>query len=175
MIRSAIYIVGIVGGVMALVAVIGAALPRRHSASRTARLPVPPDTVYALLADVDRHASWRTTLKSLERLPDRNGLPAWVETTGTQRISLCFERMERPGLLVSRITDESLPFGGTWTYRIAAVPDGSDLTITEDGEIRNTIFRFMARFVFGYTATMDGFLKSVERAAEGRRAIGEKR
>ena len=39
---------------------------------------------------------------------------------------------------------------------------GSDLTITEDGEVYNVIFRFMSRFVFGHHATMDAFLKNLQ-------------
>ena len=35
------------------------------------------------------------------------------------------------------------------------------LQITEDGQVHNPIFRFMSRFVFGYTATIDGFLKDL--------------
>ena len=63
-------------------------------------------------------------------------------------LSMYFARMESPSLLVGRIADPSLPFGGTWTYRIsAAAGGGSEVTITEDGEIYNPIFRFMARFV----------------------------
>jgi hypothetical protein len=32
------------------------------------------------------------------------------------------------------------------------------VTITERGEIRNPIFRAVARYVFGYGATMEAFL-----------------
>ena len=46
-----------------------------------------------------------------------------------------------------------------------ATPPGSELTITEDGEVSNPIFRFISRFVFGHAATIEGFLKSVEAIA----------
>ena len=36
--------------------------------------------------------------------------------------------------------------------------DGASLTITEDGHISNAFFRFMSRFVFGYTSTMEAYL-----------------
>ena len=42
-------------------------------------------------------------------------------------------------------------------------PRADPTTITEDGEVYNLIFRFMSRFVFGHTATMDAFLKNLER------------
>ena len=47
----------------------------------------------------------------------------------------------------------------------AAAEGGSDLTITEDGEVHNVIFRFMSRFVFGHTATMDTFLNHLNASA----------
>jgi len=144
-----------------IVVVVGAMLPKAHTASRTARIAMPPDALYALLSDVDRYQSWRKDVKSLQRLPDRDGKPAWIEDVGGMKIPLHFERMERPAMLVARI-DGDLAFGGTWTYRIDPASGGSDLTITENGEVYNVIFRFMSRFVFGYHATMDAFLKHVQ-------------
>jgi hypothetical protein len=59
---------------------------------------------------------------------------------------------------VGRSADPKLPFGGTWTFEIAEVPGGTSLRIREDGEIRPPIFRFMARFFFGYTRTIGTYL-----------------
>jgi hypothetical protein len=36
--------------------------------------------------------------------------------------------------------------------------------ITEDGEVYNPIFRFMSRFVFGHTHTMDAYLRALGKA-----------
>ena len=160
--RWIIYIVGGLALIAALVAIIGAMLPKAHTASRTARIALPPDTLYALLSNVSDYPAWRKDVKSLERLPDREGRPAWVEETNGMKIPMYFERMEPPSLLVGRIADPKLAFGGTWTYRIAPAPGGSELTITEDGEVYNVIFRFMSRFVFGYYATMDTFIKNLQ-------------
>jgi len=159
--RWIVYIVAAIVLVALIVAIVGAMLPKAHTASRTARVALPPEALYALLADVSRYPSWRD-LKSLERRPDKNGMPAWIEDTNGMKIPMRFERMEPPSLLVGRIDSTELAFGGTWTYRIAAAPGGSDLTITEDGEVYNVIFRFMSRFVFGYHATMDGFIRSLQ-------------
>jgi hypothetical protein len=35
------------------------------------------------------------------------------------------------------------------------------MRITEDGYVSNPLFRFMARFVFGYTSTVDSYMKSL--------------
>src|SRR5687767_800737 len=148
--------------VVLIVVVVGAMLPKAHTASRTVRIAMPPDALFAALSDVDRYQSWRPDVKSLQRLPDRDGKPAWIEDVGGMKIPLHFERMERPSLLVSRIDGSDLPFGGSWTYQIAPAAGGSDLTITEDGEVSNVVFRFMSRFVFGHHATMDGFIKHLQ-------------
>ncbi len=39
---------------------------------------------------------------------------------------------------------------------------GSRVTITERGEIYNPIFRTLARFVFGYTSTMETCLEKAK-------------
>ena len=87
----------------------------------------------------------------------------WVEESQSGKITFAVERMERPRVLVTRIANRDLPFGGTWTYEIKPEGNGSRLTITEDGEIYNPLFRFMARFVLGYEATMRAYVASLEK------------
>ena len=45
--------------------------------------------------------------------------------------------------------------------RACARGDGTRLTITERGEVYNPIFRFLSRFVFAQTATMESFLRGL--------------
>lgn len=35
------------------------------------------------------------------------------------------------------------------------------LTITENGEVHNPLFRFVSRFIMGYAATIDACLKAL--------------
>ena len=64
--------------------------------------------------------------------------------------------------MVTRIVDKELPFGGSWTWEISpAAEGGSRVSITENGEIYNPFFRFMARYVFGYTGTMETYLRNL--------------
>ena len=63
---------------------------------------------------------------------------------------------------MTRIADPNLPFGGTWTYELTPQADGSTmLRITENGEIRNIFFRFVSRFLMGYTKTMEDYLNAL--------------
>jgi hypothetical protein len=151
----------------AVAALIGSRLPRSHRATGERLLAVPPDMLWRTLTDVERFTSWRQDVKRVRRLPDRDGKPAWVEEGRSGKMTFTFERMEPPRVLVSRIADPNLPFGGTWTFEITPAPGGARLRITEDGEIYNPLFRFMARFIFGYEGTINGYLSALERAGHG--------
>jgi hypothetical protein len=134
--RTLLSLVAIVG----IVAVIGYVLPASHEASRIAEFNKPPEVVFALIADPNSYSSWWEG--------------ADVKTEVVERVP--------PAKLVTRIVGESA-FGGTWTFEIAPTPTGSRLTITEQGEIYNVIFRPLAKYVFGYTATMDSFLEAARK------------
>jgi uncharacterized protein YndB with AHSA1/START domain len=146
---------------------IGSRLPRGHHATAERLLPLPPEVLWRTLTDVERFPSWRRDVTHVRRLPDREGKPAWVEEGRSGKMTFAFERMEPPRLLVSRIADPNLPFGGTWTMEITPVSGGARLQITEDGEIYNPLFRFMARFVFGYDGTINGYFSALERTVHG--------
>ena len=117
----------------------------------------------------------RFRVKRVQRLPDVEGLPAWIEEGRSGKITFAVQRLERPRLLVARIADRDLPFGGTWTYTVTPDNRGSVVRITEDGEIYNPLFRFMARFVFGYEGTIASYLSDLDkrytRSASSRQGI----
>lgn len=148
-------------GVLILIAVIGWLLPKEHTVSREARFQQTPEAVWKAITDVDAMPAWRQGLKSVKHLPDQNGLPAWMETTDSGVFPLATVVSQPPAKLVVQIADPKLPFGGTWTYEVTAMPTGSSLRIREDGEIYNPIFRFLSRFVLGYSGTIDTYLKSL--------------
>jgi uncharacterized protein YndB with AHSA1/START domain len=158
------WILWIIGGLVALglvIYVIGLLLPQSHVASASARFAAKPDALWASLTDVAAFPQWRRDVTRVEILPDENGQRGWREYgrqgTVTYRVVECVP----PLRLVSRIADERLPYGGTWTYELAPAGDGTRLTITERGEIYNPVFRFVARFVMGHTAPMHGVLRAL--------------
>ena len=148
-------------GILILIVLVGYLLPKQHTVTREARFRQPPEAVWKAITDIDAMPSWRQGLKSVKRLPDQNGLPTWVEATDSGDFPLQTMVSQPPSKLVVRIADPKLPFGGTWTYEITALPSGSVLRIREDGEIYNPVFRFLSRFVFGYSGTIDAYLKSL--------------
>ena len=133
--RIAIYVVVALIAAVGVIALVGFFLPVNHEASRSAEFSKPPDAVWALIADPTTYQSWWSG--------------AGVKTIVVESTP--------PSKLVTKIVDET-QFGGTWTFEISPTPAGSRLTITERGEIYNVIFRTLAKFVIGYTGTMESFL-----------------
>lgn len=67
-----------------------------------------------------------------------------------------------PRRFVTRIADKSLRFGGTWTYDLQSTPAGTRVTIREDGEAYNPVFRVVSRCVMGPDATTKKYLGALE-------------
>jgi hypothetical protein len=152
--------VWLIGGglvvLVALIAAIGAMLPRAHHAARKARFQQPPAAIYGVLIGPP---DWRRDLTAWGPLPQKDGRTQWWEQDSHgQKIAFELVESQPPARRVVRIADQGLPFGGTWTFEIVPAGDGALVRVSEDGEIYNVIFRFMARFFFGYTASIDGYL-----------------
>ncbi|HUK31993.1 MAG TPA: SRPBCC family protein [Candidatus Acidoferrum sp.] len=161
-------ILGALAGIAALVAIIGALLPKEHVATRAARFAQTPAAVWQAITDFEKFPSWRDGVTSVERLPDRDGHTVWMERGAHD--SIPYELVESvapignsPGRAVTRIADPKLPFGGTWTLEVTPMDGGTLLRITERGEVYNPLFRFMSRFIFGYTKSMESYLSALGR------------
>jgi hypothetical protein len=141
--------------VAAIVVAIGAALPKGHVASRKILLRASPNEVFALIAGPSDWRGFKYELLAESPLQ-------WRETDSSGE-AIMYERVETmaPGRIVNRIADPKLPFGGSWTYEI--VPSGNDteLTIVENGEVYNPLFRFVSRFIMGHTATIEKYQRDL--------------
>lgn len=159
--RALIYLVGAVLLAAAAVVVIGSLLPQAHRATGTAAIAAPPGPVFEVISDVARYPEWRDDLSTVEVLT-REPL-RWREQSGGDAIT--FEVVETlpPERIRVRIVDPDLPFGGSWTYALVPEGSGTRITIVEDGEVYNPVFRFISRFVIGHTATIDRFLANLQK------------
>jgi hypothetical protein len=146
---------------VALMAVIGALLPKGHVATVRARLRKAPDAVFRVITDYPNLAEWRADVKAVEMLPPRDGNTVYRETGKNGKITYEVMESSAPNRLLCRIADPDLPFGGSWTWSIEPVAEGCSITITEDGEVYNPLFRFLSKFVFGQTKTMESYLRAL--------------
>jgi len=144
-----------------MIVAVGYALPVQHVAFRIAGFRQPAAEIFGILSDPAHFPEWRSDVKTVEVLS--TSPLRWREHGGNGDITFVVEELVAPRRLVTRIDDRSLPFGGTWTYDLAPDGAGTAVTITEHGEVYNPLFRFMSRFVFGQTATMDGYLTALQK------------
>lgn len=149
------------------VVAVGSMLPAGHRAVREAVYPVPRDSLFALITDVDRFPNWRSGVERVERQTTDDGSLRYVEFGDDGEIP--YEVVESaPGRRhVTRIAGEDLPFGGTWTFNLEDAPGGTRLRITEDGEVHNPLFRFVSRFILGYHRTIERFLGDLRAVTAG--------
>ena len=150
----------VLAAVLIAVVIVGALLPKQHVASRSVLLNASPEVVWSLISGPP---TWRPDVKSYEELPPHDGHRMWRETDKHGQ-AITYEMVEAsaPKHLVTKIADPKLPFGGTWIYEITPNGPRSSMTITENGEVYNPVFRFVSRFVIGHTATIDAYLKALQ-------------
>lgn len=157
--RWVLIIVGALVLLVGIVAVTGALLPKGHLVARSGRFHQPPQAIWRALTNIQDFPSWRKDVRAVHLLPDSAGHPVWQEVMKGMTITMEEEQAVPEQRLVARIADVHLPFGGRWIYDLHPEGEWTMVTITEQGEVYNPIFRFMSRFVFGQTATMDHYLR----------------
>ncbi len=161
--RIAAFVFGALVIAVIVITVIGSRLPQEHVASRSMRFSRPPADIYATVHDFASFPDWRDEVQRVEMLGMVEGRQRFREHSSQGTVT--YEVMESvPNeKLVTRIVDRDLGYSGSWTYAIAQTDGGSELTITEKGDVPNVFFRFMSRYVFGHAATIERYLAALDR------------
>ena len=160
MIKIALIVVAVLILLIVVVVGIGLLLPQGHVVSRAITLKQKRDAVYAVVSDLKNAASWRKDLQSVETVKAASGETLYREKSSHGELSYRILANEPPAKFVTEIADKG-PFGGTWTIELSQAGEGTRIVITERGEVYNPVFRFMARFVFGYHKTMEAYLRDL--------------
>ena len=159
-------IVGLIVAVILLAgvaALIGSRLSKSHIVTRSIFLRQSPQNVYDVIRDFSSAPAWRSDVKrvDVQTRPDGKIHLREEGKNGTVNYELA---EDVPGKrMMTRILDTDLGYSGKWTYVFALENGGARVTIIEDGEVSNTLFRFMSRYVFGHTATLDAYLSALAR------------
>jgi uncharacterized protein YndB with AHSA1/START domain len=165
MMRWVLIVAALVVGVAVLFLVVGLLRPSRHVASTRATYAQPPDVVWATLSDFARWAEWNPEVKSVERLPDRNG-HAMLNVVGSWGAAPTELLVVEPPVRLHTAMDAG-SFRGGWRYELAPAPGGGTLlTVTEEGEVLNPVFRAFMIFHDNH-ATMMAFHHALARRLGG--------
>lgn len=155
-----IIILTIVALLAITVFIIGYLLPVKHTVTVSADFIASKKKVWNVVFDVSKYPKWRSDVKKVDVNSTGRG---WVEY-GNDNESLTYEIVEaqEEKLLATQIQDKDKPFGGGWVITMQDSGNRTRVTITENGEVYNPIFRFVSKFIFGHTATANRYLADLE-------------
>lgn len=137
----------------------GSILPEKHTASVSRDFQASREEVWAVLTDFAHWPEWRSDLKEI-----RVGNHTFTEVSASgEEIDYRIEQFTTPERMVTTIVTPDLPFGGSWTYELIPTDSGCRLTITENGEVYNALFRFMSKYMFGHTTTLEQYLDDLNK------------
>ena len=162
--RFSLIVIAGIGVLVGIAAFMGSRLPRDHEVTMTATFRAPVEQVWAALSDVRAYPTWRTDVKSVTVLTPSP--LTWSEDGSQGPMTFAVEAWQPPRRMVSRITDEGQPFGGSWEYIVE--PDTAEagktrVTITENGWVSNPLFRFASKYVMGHYSGIDTYLRALSK------------
>jgi len=157
-------ILTIVALLVITVFIIGYLLPVEHTVTVSVDIAVSKDKVWNVIIDANNYPIWRSDVKKVDVNSTSQG---WTEYDNHNE-SLTYEIVEvaEGRLLVTRIQDKDKPFGGGWTITLQDSGDETRVTITENGEVYNPIFRFVSKFIIGHSATASSYLADLKKELE---------
>lgn len=122
------------GLVLLLVVVfaVGHLLPAVYRGDAAADLPVSPAIAWAGAHAVEQ-VPLSAQSRSVDRLPDVDGRPSWVESLGATRLTVVTESWDPPRAAVRRVTDAEAPI--TMRMTLALEPSGAGTRVTATMEI----------------------------------------
>lgn len=155
--------IGLLALIIAIILAIGTMLPVKHTASRSIELNAPTEKIWSLITNYADMPKWRKELLKVEPTTTANGTQIWQEFENEKQ-SLDFETTLQieSQKLVRKIVGENLNFGGTWTFELIANGNKTTLTIIENGEVYNALFRFVSTYIMGHHASLDKFIKQLK-------------
>lgn len=160
--RYVVLVVALLVALVIAVAIVGAMLPKEHTAVRSIELNQPPQAVWDSITDHASEPKWRDDVAKVERLADKNGHPLWKETYKDGEELTMETREAVPPKRLLRVIAEEGPFSGEWEFEITPLENNrSRVTLTERGAVGNPIFRFVSRFLIGHYTYMEKYLTAL--------------
>lgn len=158
--KKVIFIVlGLLIFIIATIFAVGFMLPIKHSATVSSNIPASVETVWQKVTNFSAYKTWRKNLSEVEKVSANE----WIETDSNgNKIPYKMTVLEDKKKLMVEITGKDLPFGGHWLIELNGARNSTEVTITENGEVYNALFRFMSKFVFGHDATIKDYLRNLD-------------
>ena len=147
-------------GLIFLAYAIGYFLPEKHKASVTQELDLPAVKTWQLITDFEQLPKWRSNIASVKQISPTT----WVEINH-QNEQIKYEQIEKTDQkrLVTQIASKGLPYSGNWIFTVKPTGDRSILTIEEQGQVYNPLFRFVAKFIIGHKSSINQYIEDLQK------------
>jgi uncharacterized protein YndB with AHSA1/START domain len=138
----------------------GMLLSEHHIISSRILLNESPENVWHAISDLASTPDWYPNIVSEERLADRNGHQVWKEQyrNGQELVLETMESCPPHRLMRSAIEGNERE---SWEFELQPTANGSELRITESGDIPNPFKRFVSKYLMGHFRAMDNYEKAL--------------
>jgi hypothetical protein len=160
MMRVVLIVVGVLVAMGAIIYGLGMSAPRAHVAEVEGVVARPASEIAATIRAVENYGAWRKGVV-VERIARTDDAVTYVEVADGDRIAYRLTEPDHDARFITTITDETLPFGGAWTISLTPEGAATRIRIREEGEVRDPLYRFFSRYVFGHTSSMKAYLTSL--------------
>jgi hypothetical protein len=151
--RIVIIILIVIVTLVIIMILIGRMLPVKHTVSQSHIFRSSTDDVWKVVSNINEWKAWRSDLKNLEITSATTFKADNVDYSISNSV---------PGVsFTTIIVTKDLPYGGSWNYVFEKEGSGCKLTVTENGEVFNPLFRFLSKYVFGHEGSMKSFMQSL--------------
>ena len=151
------------------VAGIGTSIPIRHSARCSAQVDAPAEVLFNAIADDGISPSWRPEVRSVVLVSGAGLTAVWRETykNGQELTLRTVSSVNSPASARRKSLIRTIPFDpragfdGTWDFEVEPPANPGEpalVSIGEQGNIYNPVYRFLARYVFGYDGSIKTYL-----------------
>jgi hypothetical protein len=151
---------GILIVLIAIIYLIGSMMNVKHVASIQREFKkTSADEILATITNYKDYPSWRSGIKELTV----DSVNHWTEKNSHgDKVSYRLEVIDEKGKLITMILNKDLAYGGFWEFTITPIDNGCSVSIVENGEVYNPLFRFMAKYVFGHETTLKNYVNDLE-------------
>lgn len=157
-----IFLISIVG-LGGIIVGVGSVLPVEHSTSVVKTFQASRKQLWEKMTKLEQFPEWRSEVTSIEYVIGPDQQLTWRETYDNgESMVFTAKDMSYLGTMTVEIVEPIEDFSGTWKYELFPVRGGTRLTITEAGEVYSPVFRFFAKFVFGYDSTIEQYFSDLE-------------
>ncbi len=141
----------------------GLFLPKSHTVTKTIHLNYDIENVWVYITNVQQYPKWLHRVKKVEVVSTNpQGLTSWQEHYQYDKPTMFQIKESYPySNLVIKTADLETPFTGKWIINLKEEENGTLLTITEQTEIYNPIYRSLA-YMRGQDSNLDEYVTNLK-------------